>query len=222
MIKAIAFDLDQTLIDFMRMKQVACEAAASAMINAGLKVDEKRLIKEIYKVYDKKGYEYQKVFQDAIKKLTGKVDKGVLASGIVAYRRVKENMLFPYADVKPTLKKLKEKYRLAIVSDAPALQPWLRLAAMDLLDYFDVVVTFEEAKHQKPHKRPFQLLLKRLGLKPEEVVFVGDWPEKDIIGAKRAGMVAVLAEYGRIGSKKIKIKPDYRIKKFSDMLTIVK
>jgi putative hydrolase of the HAD superfamily len=222
MIKAIAFDLDQTLIDFWKMKQVACGAAASAMINAGLKVDEKRLIKEIYKVYDKKGYEYQKVFQDVIKKLTGETNLGVLASGIVAYRRVKENMLFPYADVKPTLKALKQKYRLAIVSDAPEMQPWLRLAAMDMLDYFDVIVTLAEAKKQKPHKRPFQILLRKLKLKPEEVMFVGDWPAKDILGAKRMGIISVLAEYGRVGGKTIRIKPDYRIKKFSDLLKIVK
>jgi putative hydrolase of the HAD superfamily len=222
MIKAIAFDLDQTLIDFMRMKKVACEAATSAMINAGLKVDEKRLLNEIYAVYNKKGYEYQKVFQDVIKKLTGKANLGVLAYGIVAYRRVKENMLFPYADVKPTLKALKQKYRLAIVSDAPALQPWLRLAAMDLLDYFDVIVTLAEAKKAKPHKRPFQLLLKKLRVKPEEVMFVGDSLSRDIAGANRMGMVSVLAEYGRYGRKKCGIKPRYRIRKFSDLLKIIK
>jgi len=220
MIKAIAFDLDQTLIDFMRMKKVACGAAASAMINAGLKVDEKRLLKEIYAIYDKKGYEYQRVFQDVIKKLTGKTNLGVLAHGIVAYRRVKENMLFPYADVKPTLKILKQKYRLAIVSDAPEMQPWLRLAAMDMLDYFDVIVTLAEAKKQKPNKKPFQILLKKLKLKPEEVMFVGDSLSRDILGAKRMGMVSVLAEYGRGFRKERKIRPDYRIKKFSDMLKI--
>jgi len=36
MIKAVLFDLDNTLIDFMRMKRNSCESAISAMIDAGL------------------------------------------------------------------------------------------------------------------------------------------------------------------------------------------
>ena len=34
MIKSVIFDLDNTLIDFLRMKKLSCEAAVSAMIGA--------------------------------------------------------------------------------------------------------------------------------------------------------------------------------------------
>ena len=40
MIKAVLFDLDNTLIDFMRMKKEASRAAAYAMVEAGLKADK--------------------------------------------------------------------------------------------------------------------------------------------------------------------------------------
>ena len=40
-IRAIFFDLDNTLIDFMRMKEESCKAAVQAMVNAGLKMDQK-------------------------------------------------------------------------------------------------------------------------------------------------------------------------------------
>ena len=39
MIKAIIFDLDNTLLDFVKMKQFAVKAAITAMIEAGLDVD---------------------------------------------------------------------------------------------------------------------------------------------------------------------------------------
>ena len=222
MIKAIAFDLDNTLIDFIKIKKTSCEAAADAMIRAGLEVDRKKLLSEIYKVYETKGYEYQKVFQDVLKKMTGRVDKSILAHGVVAYKRVKEEMLFPYKDVKPTLAKLHKRYRLAILSDAPVLQPWIRLAAMDITQYFNVIIGYEDTKKKKPDKRPFLYLLKKLKLKPNQVMFVGDSPRRDIYGAKRVGMATVLAKYGgnRFETERRRIRPDYTIGRFRDLLKI--
>ena len=40
MIKAVIFDLDNTLLDFIKMKQFAVQAAISSMVEAGLEVDE--------------------------------------------------------------------------------------------------------------------------------------------------------------------------------------
>ena len=40
MIKSVIFDLDNTLIDFMRMKKISSDAAISAMIDAGLNDDK--------------------------------------------------------------------------------------------------------------------------------------------------------------------------------------
>ena len=222
MIKAIAFDLDNTLIDFLEMKRVSCNAAATAMIKAGLRADKKRVVKEIYKVYDKKGYEYQRVFQDVIKKLHKRVDPAILAAGIVAYKRVKETMLFPYPSVKPVLRKLKRKYKLAILTDAPGLQPWMRLVSMDLLDYFDVVLGLRDTKQEKPHKRPFNLLLRKLKMKAHEIMYVGDHLERDVAGAKSAGMVAVFAEYGDKWMSKSSVKPDYTLKSFRSLLRVIK
>ncbi|MBT5225628.1 MAG: haloacid dehalogenase, partial [Candidatus Marinimicrobia bacterium] len=40
MIKGVVFDLDNTLLDFMKMKEFAVKAAIKGMIEAGLKVNE--------------------------------------------------------------------------------------------------------------------------------------------------------------------------------------
>ena len=149
MIKAIIFDLDNTLIYFMRMKRLSCEAAMEAMISAGLKTSRKRGMKTLFQLYLKHGFEYQKIFQVFMRKVHGRIDYGIMASGIVAYRRVKEGLLYPYPNVVPTLRKLKRKYKLVILTDAPRIQAWIRLAAMGLQDMFDYVITFDDTKMKK-------------------------------------------------------------------------
>ena len=128
--------------------------------------------------------------------------------------------LEPYPKVRQTLLRLKErKLKLAVVSDAPRMKAWLRLSEMNLADFFEIVITVGDSKKLKPHKRPFQLVLQKLALKPEDVLFVGDNPGKDIKGAKAIGMKTALAEYGRIfptGEK-----ADYSINDISELVEIV-
>ena len=38
--------------------------------------------------------------------------------------------------------------------------------------------------------------LESLGLKPEETIMIGDWPERDVVGAKQIGMKTAFARYG--------------------------
>ena len=53
MIKAIIFDLDNTLLDFVKMKRFAVRAAVTAMNEAGLGVDEKKAFDDIFDLYFK-------------------------------------------------------------------------------------------------------------------------------------------------------------------------
>jgi putative hydrolase of the HAD superfamily len=223
MIKAIIFDLDNTLIDFMKMKRLSCEAAMDAMISAGLRISKKKGLKILFRLYMKYGLEYQKIFQVFLKKVIGKIDYGIMASGIVAYRRVKEHLLYPYPNALPVLNKLKKKYKLVILSDAPRIQAWIRLVAMGLYDKFDYVITFDDTKVRKPDRRPFLYALKKLKLKPEECVMVGDSLKRDIAPAKKLGFVTVFAKYGYLGKRfggKSKVKPDYVIGDIRELLRV--
>ena len=219
MIKAIVFDLDNTLIDFMKMKRLSCEAAMDAMISTGLKIKKEKGLKIMFQLYSQYGYEYQKIFQVFMKKVLGRIDYGIMASGIVAYRRVKEGLLYPYPNVVPTLNKLKKKYKLAILSDAPRMQAWIRLAAMRIQDKFDFVITFDDTKSKKPNKKPFLYLLKKLKLKPEECLMIGDSLKRDIAPAKSLGFKNVFAKYGE-DKEKARAKPDYIINDIKELLKI--
>ncbi len=197
MIRVVVFDLDNTLTDFMRMKENAVDAAVDAMIDAGLRLDAGRIKRKIYDIYEKKGIEFQQVFDDALIDLIGHVDFKIKAAGIVGYRRAREASLVLYPHVNVTLMELiKRGIRLAVVSDAPRLEAWLRLCYLKLHHLFDFVSTFEDAGERKPSPVPFQRALDFFGVEPGEAVMVGDWPERDITGAARLGMITVFARYG--------------------------
>ncbi len=224
MLKAILFDLDNTLIDFMELKKMACRDSIKAMIKAGLKMDEKKSYRLLFDVYYKYGLEYGKIFQKFLLETTGRVDVKVLSAGIVAYRFAQARNRKPYRNVIPALTELKKKYKLGIVSDAPTLKAWIRLQELGIADYFDVVITLEGRK-MKPNRLPFMKAVRKLGISTRHILFVGDQPHRDIKGAKELGMKTALAQYGiqKVHRKYLKEnKPDFYLKDIKDILDIVK
>jgi putative hydrolase of the HAD superfamily len=197
MIKAIIFDLDNTLLDFVKMKQFSVKAAITAMNEAGLEVDEKKAYEDIFDLYMERGWENQQVFDDYLNQTVGEVSNKILAAGIVSYRRAKEATLLVYPNVNKTLIQLiKMGINLAVVSDAPSREAWMRLYYLNLHHVFDPVLTFDDTGVRKPSPKPFQMALDYLKIKPNEAIMIGDWPERDVVGAKEIGMKTIFARYG--------------------------
>ena len=196
-IKGVIFDLDNTLLDFMKMKEFAVKAAIKGMIEAGLLVDEKQSYDEIIAIYGEFGWENQKVFDVFIEKQIGRVEHKFLAAGIVAYRRAREANLLVYPNVNKTLMALaKSGIKLGVVSDAPSREAWMRIYYLNLYHYFDVVITFDDTGERKPSEKPFKMSLEKLSLNARETIMVGDWPDRDVVGAKKIGMYTAFARYG--------------------------
>jgi HAD superfamily hydrolase (TIGR02253 family) len=222
MIRAVVFDLDNTLVDFMKMKGEAIDAAIRAMIDGGLDLTYDEVKKRIDAIYKEKGIEFQYVFDSLLSDIFDKVDYKILTAGVVAYRRAREAALVPYPHVYMTLYELlKIGMKLAVVSDAPAREAWLRLTYLNMHNIFDVVVTFEDTNVRKPHPAPFKLVLEKLGVKPEEALMVGDWAERDIIGAKKVGMKTVFARYGDTFNTVIS-GGDYEANDIQELIGIIK
>ena len=197
MIKAIIFDIDNTLLDFMTMKSNAINAAVDGMINNGLSVEKEIAVKEIFEIYNFKGYEHQKVLNEFITKTTGEIDYKILAAGIVEYKIAKEASLSLYPGVKDTLINLSNfGLKLGILSDAPSREAWIRMYILKIHKIFDEVVTFDDTGFHKPAKEPFIKIKELLDVEYNECLMVGDWPERDIKGAKQFGMKTAFAKYG--------------------------
>jgi putative hydrolase of the HAD superfamily len=196
-IQAVIFDLDNTLTDFMKAKENSITAAVDAMIDVGLPLPREDAIAGIFAVYKDKGIEHQKVFNIFLEQTMGTIDHRILAAGVVAYRRGREGSLVPYPHAKLVLNRLlKEGYKLAVVSDAPGFEAWMRLTALGLQHTFDLVLTFDETGSHKPDPKGFLMALEKLGVAPEQAVVIGDWKERDILGGRNAGIHTVYARYG--------------------------
>jgi HAD superfamily hydrolase (TIGR02253 family) len=221
MIKAVVFDLDNTLVDFMAMKRQAVDAAITAMIDAGLNMTVASIKGEIDRIYQEQGIEYQRVFDTLLQASLGRIDYKVLSAGIVAYRRAREAALKPYPHVSATLMELvKHGVKLAIVSDAPTREAWLRLCYMNFHHIFDYVVTFDDTGKRKPDPAPFRMVLDLLEVEPHEAIMVGDWAERDMVGAAAIGMRTAFAKYGDTWGNQV-INADYTLEDVTELLDIV-
>ena len=222
MINAVVFDLDNTLVDFMAMKRQAVDAAIGAMRDAGLRLPAEEIRARIDEIYKIKGIEFQNVFDQLLYDEFSKIDFKILSSGVIAYRRAREAALVPYPHVYMTLMELtKMQLKLGVVSDAPAREAWLRLCYLNFHHIFDAVITFDDSGERKPAPGPFQKVLKKLNVKPEGALMVGDWAERDVVGAKQVGMKTVFARYGDTFGT-VHSNADYELDDIAGLIDIVK
>ena len=207
-IQAVLFDLDNTLVDLMRMKRTASDAAARAMVAAGADFpftpDEAGDILFGDYLAD---LESNTVFADFLRKHHRQklslsqhhVDR-ITAAAVNAYLKAKMLQTEPYPGVRRTLVALARRgLRLGVLTDAPRFKAYQRLESAGLVDFFEFVLTFTDHGEQKPHQKTFRAALDLFGLPPQAVLMVGDWPEKDMAGAKAAGMRTAWAAYGKPG-----------------------
>jgi putative hydrolase of the HAD superfamily len=101
-----------------------------------------------------------------------------------------------FSDAMSTLYRLKKAgFRLGMVSDSdgtPGMK-MRRIRRQPFLRYLEtIVVAGEDTPNVKPSMRPFTLVAKRLGLQPNNCVYIGDNPNTDIEGAKGVGMMMIL------------------------------
>jgi len=209
------------LLDFMKMKRQAVRAGIESMIEAGLTVDQDKSVDRIFELYEAKGWENQQIFDIFLEEIHGKVDAKFLAAGIVAYRRAREANLKVYPNVNQTLVSLgKMGLKLAIVSDAPRREAWMRIFYLNLHHVFDIVLTFDDTGVRKPSPKPFEMALDQLSVKADEAIMIGDWPERDVEGAKQLGIKTIYARYGDTFGT-VESGADWDINDVSEILDIV-
>jgi len=222
MIKAVIFDLDNTLVDFMLMKRQAIDAAIHAMRDAGLKLSAEEIRDRINTIYQERGIEFQSVFDELLFGEFSKIDYKILSAGVIAYRRAREAALVPYPHVTMTLIELSKMHmKLGVVSDAPSKEAWLRLCYLNLHHIFDAVVTYDDTGVRKPNPEPFRKALQLLRAEPPEAMMVGDWAERDVLGAAQLGMKTIFARYGDTFGTLVS-NADYDIDDVSQIIEIVK
>lgn len=114
-----------------------------------------------------------------------------------------------YSDAKHILKKLRKSYKIGLISNTPQYGMSF-LEKRKILKLIDVDIRSYNAGVVKPHKKIFRMCLKKLHVKPNEAVMVGDTYASDIKESLKLGMKAVLIV--RKGFKRAYSKNKHRYK----------
>lgn len=201
MIKAVIFDLDNTLCDTLEV----LEEAVRVTLNTHLSYFPGKSVDELMELNNK-----------ALKELDADPTLPIPSVVMLIWPKV-----FEYIGIKPKMKKvwnlisgvekeilkrvsmtegalevlreLKSRGMLiGVLSNGPFVEQSKKLSKFGLDDYIDWLVTPELCQANKPDKRAFRFILEKLEVKPSEVLMVGDDLIADMSGGKNAGLKTVL------------------------------
>lgn len=195
-LKAVLFDMDNTLFDFIAVKLIACREILSYLGEG-----DKHLTKdpaELFRYFLRgtHGFEDHENIRDYMqerKLFTAQAYRQCCE----IYDREKLQNLELYPGVRDTLEELKKLgLRLAVITDADRHHAHARLTRVGLFDFFELLVSADITGTKKPDPAHFLFALDALGLRPEESLVVGDSIKRDIAPARRLGLKTAYASYG--------------------------
>ena len=85
----------------------------------------------------------------------------------------------------------------------------IRIYYLNLYHFFDAVITFDDSGQRKPSSKPFEMALNKLQLEAEDSLMIGDWPDRDVVGAKQIGMRTAFAVYGDTFAESSEVRRQY-------------
>jgi putative hydrolase of the HAD superfamily len=207
MIKAVFFDLYQTLVHYQPSQE---ELEAKALQSLGITVTAEALHRPILTANE---FIYQQIarrplsrrsreevmalyseYQQIVLKEAGiKADQKIVMALLGMMQQAKMDLVL-FDDVLAVLDDLKKRdLKLGLISNVER-DMTATLAKLGLSSKLDVVVTSQDAGFTKPQPEIFQYALKQAGVEPAEAVYVGDQYQVDIGGAKNAGMQGILLD----------------------------
>ena len=117
-----------------------------------------------------------------------------------------------YEEVRPALEALRGRYRLFTASNGNA-----DLGRIGLAHLFERSIAAREVGVLKPDKAVFLKVIEATDLQPAEVLFVGDDPELDVEGARRAGMQPVWINRDGVQWPATLEPPPYSVKSLNEL-----
>ncbi|KMW72451.1 phosphoglycolate phosphatase [Photorhabdus luminescens subsp. luminescens] len=216
-IRAIAFDLDGTLVD---SAGGLADALDQALLAKGLPAAGKERVAAW--VGNGADIMVERALTWANVKLTTQLHKETreLFDRFYETTVTTGSQLFP--GVKVTLAELaKHNLPMGIITNKPT--PFIAplLASLGISEYFSLVLGGDDVKEKKPHPAPIYLTMGTFGLRKEELLFVGD-SRNDILAAQAAGCPCVGLTYGYNYGESIALSnPDCILTNFSDLLSTI-
>ena len=191
MVKAIFFDLDNTLVDRTQAAyRMFCDIVADCLPQYPKSSIEYENAVQSLMIWDEYGtIEKSHVFGRFCKKYD--LNENLVAELSDRWMNEFGNYAIPFEKSEETLKELSKKYRLGLLTNGHSKMQRRKLEKSGFEKYFETIIVSGEQGIHKPDVRIFQMACDSIGLKPEEIAFVGDTFTTDILGACQCGMKPV-------------------------------
>ncbi len=231
-IKAVIFDLDETLLDAQKGLKAAQKATAERISKNFPKLRNKlgknRLVEELSKFDDKmnreRKYERDEWWPLFLKMsgFDGDLDESMIRELTETYWDNYIDSATPFPLASSVLEYLDEKgYLLGLLTDTDGsdISKRNRIRPLDLSKFFEAtIVGGEDTAESKPSTKCFQLIARELGVEPENCCMVGDKPFTDIKGANSVGMKTILI---RRREWKTTEEPNFQIRKLKEIKNLL-
>jgi phosphoglycolate phosphatase len=211
-IRSLAFDLDGTLVDSLpglaaaidlALAKMGLPAAGEARVNTWIGNGADVLVQRALRWAEASTEKTTEMREHFDHFYAQTVDDG--------------SCLFP--QVIETLARLAEQdYPMALVTNKPTPFVAPLLASLGIAEYFSLIIGGDDVVQKKPHPAPLYWVLGKLGLRANELLFVGD-SRNDIQAAQAAGCPSVGLTYGYNYGEAIALShPDRVLERFADLL----
>jgi putative hydrolase of the HAD superfamily len=231
MIKAVFFDLYQTLVHYQpsqeeleaaALKSLGIDTTAAALRRPMLTANEfiyqqiavkplsRRTREETMALYS----EYQRI---VLKEAGIATDEKIVLRLLVMMQQAKMDLVL-FDDVMATLDDIRKRgFKLGLISNIEQNMKET-LDKLGLSARLDIIVTSQDAGFSKPKPEIFRYALEKAGVKPDEAVYVGDQYQVDIVGAKGAGMQGILIDRDNYYQEKLDCPKVKSLKDLGDYL----
>ncbi len=222
MIKAIFFDLDDTLVNSKKAEYNAiCDF--KKLYSEFDKIKDidfanvwNKITIEIYEEYHSGKISFEELRIGRMKGLFSNYSINIsdeeAEQKFKDYKSIYEKNWILFDDAKEVLEHLKNKYKLVIISNGDGKWQRKKIEHMGLNKYFSDIIISSEVGYSKPEKEIFDIACKMVDLKPANCVMIGDKLKVDIQGALNAGMQAIW-----VNRKKEKLSYEYQIKELNEL-----
>ena len=189
-IKAVIFDLDNTLLDRDASVEKFIENQYDRLFLNHTSLDKQQYITRFIQL-DNKGYTWKdKVYQQLVEEFL--IEEFTWEQLLEDYISNFKNHCIRYPSLHELLTTLKNKnYQLGIISNGFGQFQLDNIIALKIQPFFDCILISEWEGIKKPDERIFHQAASLLNVLPNECLFVGDHIINDVEGAKNAGMKAL-------------------------------
>ncbi len=191
MIKAAVFDLDHTLFDrYGTIKKIVPQIVTELNVAEGITAES--FADELSfadKQFVHKGWE--KIHEYLVNKNMFRVAP-TYEEYVQCVLKSFKTTTVKYEFAIPVLKEIKDMgIKTGLITNGnPELQ-YFKIMSLGMTDCFDEIIVSGETPYEKPDVRIFQLMARSLGIKPAEMLYIGDHPINDIDGSRNAGCIPV-------------------------------